>query len=199
MSRPRVDGTMGAMTRKMMLLWVALALAACARSTPSQRAGEAPGTPFTSSLAVLLAHRAELALTAEQVDRFEKLAFTLHEKNLPLQHELDTLQAQQKKRLRPWHGGYMGGGSHDIHGGKGSSMGGPPEADKELLVRRERLERIESTLRQLQDNDTQSYMEAEKALSEAQKPRARELFSQEREKLLKQLEAIHYRQRKGDY
>ena len=189
---------MGGMTRKMLLLWVSLALAACARSTSSQRVGEAPGTAFKSSLSVLLEHRAELALTAEQVDRFEKMDFTLHEKNIGLQHQLEALQAQSKKDNRPWHGGYMGGGTHDAHGGKGTTNG-PPDADKERFVRRERLERIESTLRQMQDNDTRSYMEAEKVLSDAQKPRARELFSQERGKLLKQLEAIHYKQRKGEY
>ena len=54
-------------------------------------------------------------------------------------------------------------------------------------------------LREMQDNDTLSYMEAEKGLSDAQKPRARELFTQEREKLLKELEALHFQLRKGDY
>ncbi|HYO65444.1 MAG TPA: hypothetical protein VEU33_05125 [Archangium sp.] len=187
------------MTRTMLLLGMSLTLAACARSTASQRAdGEASAMAFKSSLAVLLEHRAELALTAEQVDRFEKLEFSLHEKNIGLQQQLDVLQAQRKKDSRPWHGGYMGGGTHDAHGGKGSSSG-PPEAEQARLVRRERLERIDSTLRQMQDNDTLSYMEAERVLSDAQKPRARELFSQEREKLLKQLEALHYRLRKGDY
>jgi hypothetical protein len=187
------------MTWKMLLLWVSLSLAACARSTSSQRAGGDSGMAFKSSLAVLLDHRAELALTPEQVDRFEKMDFTLHEKNIVLQQQLEALQAQSKKDNRPWHGGYMGGGTHDVYGGKGGSTSGPPDAERERLVRRERLERIESTLRQMQDNDTQAYMEAEKVLSDAQKPRARELFSQEREKLLEQLEAIHYRQRKGDY
>jgi hypothetical protein len=190
---------MGGMTRKMLLLGVSLALAACARSTSSQRADEAPARAFKTSLAVLLEHRAELALTAEQVDRFEKMDFTLHEKNIGLQYQLETLRAQSKKDSRPWHGGYMGGGTHDAHGGKGGSTSGPPDAEKERLVRRERLERIESTLRQMQDNDTASYMEAEKVLSDAQKLRARELFSQERETLLEQLEALHFRLRKGDY
>ncbi|MFY0566901.1 hypothetical protein ACN28E_24095 [Archangium lansingense] len=154
---------------------------------------------FKSSLSVLLAHRAELALTAEQVDRFEKLDFTLHEKNIGLQHQLEELQAQHKKDNRPWHGGYMGGGTHDAYGGKGTSTSAPPEVEKQRLVRRERLERIESTLRQMQDNDTSAYMEAEKVLRDAQKPRAREYFTQEREKLLRQLQDLHYRQRKGDY
>lgn len=189
------------MTRKMLLLCVCLTLAACARSTASQR-GEgdvASGMAFKSSLAVLLEHRAELALTPEQVDRFEKMDFTLHEKNVPLQYELDALQAQAKKDNKPWHGGYMGGGTHDVYGGKGGSMSGPPDADQQKLKRRQRLELIESKLRQMQDNDSAAYVQAEKVLTEEQKPRARELFSQEREKLLQQFEAMHYQIRKGDY
>lgn len=187
------------MIRTMLLLWVSLALAACARSTASQRVdGEAPALVFKPSVTVLLEHRDELVLTAEQVDRFEKLEFTLHEKNIGLHHQLETLRAQSKKDNRPWHGGYMGGGTHDAHGGKGSSSG-PPDAEQARLVRRDRLERIGSTLREMQDNDTLSYMEAEKGLSDAQKPRARELFTQEREKLLKELEALYFQLRKGDY
>ncbi|WP_146210169.1 hypothetical protein [Vitiosangium sp. GDMCC 1.1324] len=187
------------LTRKLLPLCVSLLLAACARSSPAQRGEEASGLDFKSSLAVLLEHRVELALTPEQVDRFEKLDFTLHERNVPLHYELESLRAQNKKGNRPWHGGYMGGGQHDVHGGKGGSTSGPPEADREKLVRRERLELIESKLRQMQDNDSEAYLEAEKVLTDAQKPRARELFSQEREKLLKQFEAMHFQIRKGEY
>ncbi|QRK05894.1 hypothetical protein JQX13_38020 [Archangium violaceum] len=190
---------MTVMIRKMFLLCMCLALAACARSSTSRRAEEASGPAFKSSLAVLLENRAELALTPEQVDRFEKMDFTLHEKNIVLQHELEALRAQQKKGNRPWHGGYMGGGQHDLHGGKGGSTSAPPEAERERLQRRERLEQIGSTLRQMQDNDSEAYVQAEKLLTDAQKPRARELFSREREKLLEQLEAIHFQIRKGDY
>ncbi|WNG36422.1 hypothetical protein F0U61_24155 [Archangium violaceum] len=187
------------MIRKMFLLCMCLALAACAGSSASQRGDAAPGLAFKSSLAVLLENRAELALTPEQVDRFEKMDFTLHEKNIVLQHELEALQAQQKKGNRPWHGGYMGGGQHDLHGGKGGSTSAPPEEDQARLQRRERLERIESTLRQMQDNDSEAYVQAETLLTDAQKPRARELFSLEREKLLKQFKAMHFQIRKGDY
>jgi len=78
-------------------------------------------------------------------------------------------------------------------------MAAPPEATHEKLKRRERLERIESTLREMQDNDSQAYVEAEKLLDDTQKPRAREFFSREREKLLKQFEAMHYQLRKEEY
>ncbi|WP_157823818.1 hypothetical protein [Melittangium boletus] len=183
------------------LLCVALMGAACARSTPAQRpAGEAgSGMAFKSSLAVLLEHRAELALTPELVGRFEQMDFSLHEKNIVLQRQLEALREKNKKGARPWHGGYMGGGSHDVHGGKGGSMSGPADEDQQKLLRRERLERIEATLREMQDNDSQAYLQAEGLLTDAQKPRARELFSLERDKLLKQLDAMHYQIRKGEY
>lgn len=192
---------MGRMTRKMLLLCVCLSLAACARSTASQRGAgdEASGMAFKSSLAVLLEHRGELALTPEQVDRFEKMDFALHEKNISLQYELEALQEQVKKDNKPWHGGYMGSGAHDVNGGKGGTMSGPPEVDQLKLQRRQRLELIESKLRQMQDNDSEAYLQAEKVLTEGQRPRARELFSQERDALLEQFEAMHFKIRKGDY
>jgi multidrug resistance efflux pump len=182
-------------------LCVLLLGAACARSAPAhRRAEEAPtGMAFTSSLAVLLEHRGELALTPEQVTRFEQMDFTLREKNRALQQQLESLREANKKGTRPWHGGYLGGGSHDVHGGKGGSMSGPADADQQKLQRRARLTRIESTLREMQDNDTQAYLQAEGLMTDAQKPRARELFSEERDTLLKQLDAMHYQLRKGDY
>ena len=182
------------------MLCAALLLAACARSSTSRAArSDAPGVSFKTSPTLLLEHRAELALTPAQVDRLEKLEFSLQEKNRPLQVKLDTLRTQRQKNSTPWHGGYQGGGSHDVYGGKGGDMTGPPEAAREKQVRRERLSRIDATLRAMQDNDSQAYVEAEGALTEAQRPRARELFSQEREGLLKQLETMHHQLRKEDY
>ena len=116
------------------------------------------------------------------------------------QEELLRLREQsQQKNNRPWHGGYQGGGSHDVHGGKGGAMGGPADEDRQKLRRRARLERIEATLRAMQDNDSQAYLAAEGLMTDTQKPRARELFSQAREALLAQLDALHYQLRKGDY
>ncbi len=183
------------MTRKWLLLWLSLSLAACARSARPDEAAKA----FKSSLVVLLDHRDELALTPEQVERFERLDFVLHEKNLLLQQKLESLRPK-KGSPRTGTGGYMGGGSHDLHGGKGTVVADP--ADPEVAAkqaRRRQLEETQDTLREIQDNDSKAYLEAEKSLSEAQKPRARELISREREKLLKQLEAIHHRLRRGDY
>jgi hypothetical protein len=182
------------MTRKLLLLVLSLSLSACARSTRPDDAGK----PFKSSLVVLLDHRGELALTPEQVDRLEKLDFVLHEKNLPLQFKLESLRPKKGSRSSP--GGYMGGGFHDLHGGKGGVVNDPanPEVARKAAVRRQ-LEELQATLREMQDNDSKAYLEAEKSLSEEQKPRARVLVSQEREKLLKQLEVIHHRLRRGDY
>lgn len=176
-----------------------LSLVACGHSKVRHRGGELPEVSFKSSLAVLLDHRDELALTPEQVDHFEKMDFTLHEQNLPLQLKLDELRAQDQKDVRASHGGYMGGGAHDVHGGKGGDLGAPPDAVAERQLRRQRLERTESTVREMQDNDSQAYVRAEQSLTEAQKPSARALFSKEREGLLKQLEVMHTRLRKEDY
>lgn len=187
--------------RKAWWLCVVLVLGACARSKSAERQAEDPltGMAFKSSMAVLLEHRAELALTPAQVDPLEKMDFTLLEKNLVLQQQVDALREQAKKDSKPWHGGYLGGGSHDVHGGKGGSMSGPGDEDRRKLQRRARLERIESLLREMQDNDSRAYLQAEALLTPEQTPRARELFSLERDKLLKQLDAMHYQIRKGDY
>jgi hypothetical protein len=184
------------MTRKLLLLVLSLSLAACARSTRPDDAGKA----FKSSLMVLLDHRNELALTPEQVDRFEKLDFRLHETNLPLQYKLESLRPKKGSSTRSGSGSYMGGGSHDLHGGKGGVVTDPanPEVAAKA-ARRQQLEETQDTLREMQLNDSKAYLEAEKSLSEEQKPRARELISQERERLLKQFEAIHHRLRRGDY
>ena len=188
------------MTLKPWMPWLlVLSLAACGHKMSRHRGGDLPEVSFKSSLTVLLEHRAELALTPEQVDRFEKMEFTLHEKNLPLQMKLDELRAQDQKDVRASHGGYMGGGAHDVHGGKGGDLGAPPDAVAEKHQRRERLERTESAVREMQDNDSDAYVRAEQVLTEAQRPAAREFFSREREGLLKQLEIMHTRLRKEDY
>ncbi|QRO01767.1 hypothetical protein JRI60_23450 [Archangium violaceum] len=179
------------MIRMLLPLWLSLSLVACARSTAAQR-GDAPvNMELKSSLSVLLDHRSELALDDDQVKRFGEMDLTLHEKNVLLQQRLEELRAQHKAAEKAWHGGYKGGGTHDIYGGKGGSSTAPGEAeDQQRRARSQRLEQMQSTLREMQDNDTRAYLEAEKLLREEQKPRARELFSQEREKLFERVEAM---------
>lgn len=77
-------------------------------------------------------------------------------------------------------GGHMGGGM----GGPGGDEGPSREA------MRERMSQARSAMRELQDNDTRAYNEAETQLTDAQKPRARELISQEREKQFHEREAM---------
>ena len=189
------------MTLKPWLPWVAvLSLVACGHSRASRhRGGDLPEVSFKSSLTVLLDHRTELALTSGQVDGFEKMEFGLHEKNLPLQLRLDELREQDQKDVRASHGDYQGSGAHDVHGGKARDLGANPDAVQERRLRRERLERTASTVREMQDNDSAAYVHAEQSLTEAQRPQARELFTREREGLLKQLEVLHTRLRKEDY
>jgi hypothetical protein len=182
------------MTRKSLLLWLSLSLVACARSA---RPSGQEAMDFKSSLVVLLEHREELALTPQQVERFEQMDFSLQEKNRLPRQRIDALRAQNAKASKPSNGGYMGGGTHDLYGGKGAT--GTPEDLQRMTLRRERFEQMEAALREMQDNDSQAYLAAEKLLREEQKPRARELFSEEREKLLQQLEAMNVRRRRGEY
>jgi hypothetical protein len=184
------------MTRKWLLLCLSLSLVACARSARPK--GPEDIMDFKSSLVVLLEHREELALSPQQVERFEQMDFSLQERNRLPRQRIEALHAQNAKTsTRPSTGGYMGGGTHDIYGGKGTAT--TPEDLQRLEVRRTRFEQMEALLREMQLNDSQAYVEAEKLLSEEQKPRAREFFSQEREKLLKQLEAMNVRKRRGEY
>jgi hypothetical protein len=184
------------MTRKWLLLCLSLSLVACARSARPK--GPAEVMDFKSSLVVLLEHREELALSPEQVERFEQMDFSLQERNRVPRQRIEALQAQNAKTpSKPSMGGYMGGGTHDIYGGKGTAS--TPEDMQWMAVRRERFEQMEAALREMQLNDSQAYVEAEKLLREEQKPRARELFSREREKLLQQLDALNVRKRRGEY
>lgn len=188
------------MTRKWLWLWLSLSLVACVRSA---RPTGAEAMDFKSSLVVLLEHREELALSPEQVARFEQMDFILQEKNQQPRWRIEELRAQNATGPKPSTGGYMGGGTHDTHGGKGAGTGpmgsSTPEDAQRMAMRRERFEQMEAALREMQSNDSKAYVEAEKLLREEQKPRARELFSKEREKLLKQLEAMNARKRRGEY
>jgi hypothetical protein len=74
--------------------------------------------------------------------------------------------------------------------GGGRRGGGAPE-DSERGSRRKQVEQL---LQQMEDNDTQAYLEAEKLLTEQQQPRARELVSQQREEQLKAREQMRERQ-----
>ncbi|WP_224365271.1 hypothetical protein [Hyalangium versicolor] len=81
-------------------------------------------------------------------------------------------------------GGHMGGG------GRGGRGGGP---DREAM--QEHFAQMKATLDEMEANDNSAYEEAEKVLTEQQKPRARELVSQQREEMLKRREAA--RRRRG--
>ncbi|MCY1078568.1 hypothetical protein [Archangium lansingense] len=80
------------MSWKILPLWLCLAfpVAACAQSTSAERPAEdAPRGPpvIKSSLAVLLEHSTELALTAEQVAWLEQREQQLQQENAPLKQK----------------------------------------------------------------------------------------------------------------
>lgn len=208
------------MTCKMSSPWPLLALlftAACASSSstehPSEAAQPPPPLVIKSSLAVLLEHRGELTLTEPQVAWLDKRDQQLSEENAPLQKTLDAALAHRSSGSSGGGGGHRGGGMGGGMGGMGGGMGGMGGGMRGGGMRgggggggggggqnreamNERHQQVRAAMRQMQDNDTRAYTEAETQLTEPQKPRARELVSQEREKLFKQHEAM--RERLGD-
>lgn len=181
--------------------------------------------PMKSSLAVLLEHREELTLSPEQVAWLEKREQQLQDENAPLKKTVEEAMAHRGEGGRHSGGGHRGGGmgggmgrgmgggmgggmmGGGMGGGMGRGMGGGMGGGRmgggmgggegpSREARQERMGQVRSAIRAMQDNDTRAYNEAETQLTEAQKPRARELVSQEREKLFKQHEAM--RQQMGE-
>jgi hypothetical protein len=75
-------------------------------------------------------------------------------------------------------------------GGRGmgsSHVRSDPPMDEEAL------RQLEATLRELEDNESAAYNEAEQLLDEKQRARARELISQQREERMRVREAMRRR------
>jgi hypothetical protein len=116
-----------------------------------------------SSIAAIVAHQRELELTSDQLDALGRRDDALAKEDAPL-----PLAAGSSPTSSPPPSTGMGGGRHGHHGGQRpqSTAHGP------------------DPLTQLDDNDTRAYLEIEeKVLTEAQRPRAREIASAYREAL----------------
>jgi hypothetical protein len=223
------------MTLRLAGLLLPLALVACSHSSHSESApgpeAVAPPREFPSSVALLLQHREELALTEEQAKQLDTIETGLQEKNTPLRKKLEEL------RPAGGHGGGHGGGHRGggddggggmggpMGGGMGGGMGGPMgggmggmggmgggrrggmgggrmggggrggHGGSDSDAGHERFAQLKATIDEMEANDNAAYEEAEKVLTEQQKPRARELVSQQREEELKQREAMRERMR----
>jgi hypothetical protein len=139
-----------------------------------------------SSIAAVLEHRQELALTDDQVTRLQNLDDELARSNQAVQEELDRRKKESAESSnkdsssgsdpfsssRGGGSGGMGMGGGRMGGGGGRHRGASSAAPATPSVQDK-----------LDDNDTHAYLEAEGALAEEQRPKAREIASRYREQL----------------
>lgn len=183
---------------------MAVLLGACASSPSERPMGPPPPVLFQSPLALLLEHHTELELTTEQLIELDRREAALQEKNRPLREKLrmgwrhgqgpgegppPEEGGMGRGRGRP---GGMGGPGMGGHGTSGRGMGGmgesrrrdgPPEGE-------EALKQQEAVLREMEDNESAAYTDAEPLLNEQQKTKARELISRQREERLRVRESM---------
>ena len=118
-----------------------------------------------SSISAILLHREELALTAAQVDALSRRDDALAKEDKALRARLDAGPSSTTSSSPSPSG--MGG----RHGRRGGQRPQPAAHGPDALT-------------QLDDNDTRAYLEIEEqVLTEAQRPRAREIASAYREAL----------------
>ena len=151
------------------VLSVALLPLACATSPPKAKSDTQPPLP-RSSIAAVLEHRRELELSVEQVRRLQDLDDQLERANAAIRQEANQRQTKNQPLSRAPRGG-MGGRSR---GGMGRSTGEGRSPPPSVNAPKSAEERID-------DNDTNAYLEAEKMLTESQRPFALEIASRFRE------------------
>jgi hypothetical protein len=119
-----------------------------------------------SSIAAILLHRQELGLTADQVDFLTRRDDALAKEDAALRARVAAGTSSATSSTPAPSGGM--GGRHGRHGGQ----------------RPQPTTHAPDALTQLDDNDTRAYLEIEEqVLTEAQRPRAREIASTFREAL----------------
>ena len=167
-------------------------LLACAHG-PSPAATEAPPPrpPLAaSSIGAVLAHRGELQLSDEQVEKLAQMDRELAKANEAIRTEGKSAGKPGQSGAResrsgnasdsrpprdPTAGGGMGGGRGMGRGG-GHHRGMIPGTASDGEKRTDPQEKMD-------DNDTKAYLDAEPVLTEAQRPRAREIAEEYREQV----------------
>ncbi|WNG32867.1 hypothetical protein F0U61_03980 [Archangium violaceum] len=148
------------MKRPFLALCLLLPLLATAQTQTAPSANEPHGPPsrfaHKSSVALLLEHSQDLALTSAQLSELERIAATLTEQSAPLKQSLESLRPPRGERPH--------------------TRGQAPT--EEMRARREQAHGL---MKQLHDADTAAYQQAEALLSDAQKTAARELIAEERQ------------------
>jgi len=182
--------------RALCVAWV-LPLVACAHATPVSPSATSAAPPLPapkpplahSSIAAVLAHRGELALTDEQIAKLEEMDRRLQSANEaigaegkvagkpspPPTREARTLPPSEERPIRdPTAGSGMGGRGLGRTGGRHrGAMGGSADSHAKRPDAEARMD----------DNDTQAYLDAESVLTEAQRPKARDIAEAYREQL----------------
>jgi len=146
-----------------------LSLAACASTRPAPVPRPA-GLPH-SSIAAVLAHREELGLTLDQANALQQRDDALEREDAPLLART----GQGGGSTAPGDGGRTASDASGFSGRGGRhgrrAQSGTTSKSEDLLAR-------------LDDNDTRAYLQVEQSiLTEAQRPRAREIASRFREEL----------------
>jgi hypothetical protein len=173
------------------LCWFVLSafVGACATTPPAPPPKPTPPPTASSSVGAVLEHAEELQLTQDQREKLESIDYNLTLKQNELREKASAAQAQAQngeptsKTDTPMAdqrgGGSMGMGGMGKGGGRGM-MGGGGGGRRSAAPQGPTPKAVND---KLDDNDTAAYLEGEQVLTEAQKPRARELASKYREQL----------------
>jgi len=167
------------MTRSRFLVSLFCATA-CASSAPKPTLYKPEPPLARSSIATVLEHRDELQLSDEQVQKM----FEIDQKRAQADRDVEVDLEQQLQNE-----GHLGGSARVSARGRGrgaaaqqpgqqQAKGEPPGESDFVAMAQQRLD----------ENDTNSWTQAEALLSDAQKPRAKEIVAQYRDAVTKQRE-----------
>ncbi len=172
--------------------WLSLVLLmSCATApapAPVPAGPPAPEPTARSSVGALLQHAVELQLTLEQRDRLGAIDDALLAKDTQLRDEV-----RKRRDAGPAGASETAGGTYNSSGsagadamnGMGSGRNGRGRGGMGSVHHAAKTDpnSKEAVRSKIDDNDTEAFFEAEKSLTEEQKPRARELAGQYREEL----------------
>lgn len=165
---------------------VFLGLACASTQKPARNLADLRPLP-RSSIAAVLAHAGELELTDDQKQKLEELDLQREKQAAAYRDEVP--KAEPKKGDASSSGGRRGGSEGGmgggIGGGMGGGMGGGRRGGGQPVETRgpSSEERAKAAEKKIDDLDTAAYLEAEKALSDGQRERAREVAEKYREDL----------------
>jgi len=168
--------------RSHVFIFISLLAAACGSQPPPPAAADLPPLPRSSIAAVLL-HRDELALSDEQVHALQQIDEQLADRVAEIKDRVHTPRDGGVARRPPYAGGAGGRGFGSRRGmGRPRASGGAPESPN----------RPNTVQDHLDDLDTQAYLQAEEEiLTDAQREKARDIAEEYREALYDRRARLH--------